>query len=119
MRSFRQILEQEEEPGIDFGRHHVTHSENIGGYDIPFASVDSSHVDEIGYNPAERKLYIRFSNGSLYEYNNVDSEDEWQGLVDAGERGANVNDSKGKYLAAYIKGPHPIKDPIKPYTRIK
>jgi len=119
MKTFRQILEQENETEIDFGRHAVSHVENIGGYDVPFASVDSSHVDEIGYNPVERKLYIRFSNGSLYKYEDVDGEDEWQRLVDAGERGTSVNDSKGKYLATYIKGPHPIQDPIKSYTRIK
>ena len=109
--------EPETQSEVYFGKHTVSHTENIEGYNVPFASVQSSHIDEIGYNPVESKLYIRYSGGSLYAYSDVD-EQEWRGLADAGELGDSPSESKGKYVAMYIKGPSPRKSPLKAYERI-
>lgn len=37
-------------------------------------TVDSEAVWQIGYDPAERVLYIRFSSGDLYGYEEVPAE---------------------------------------------
>lgn len=57
--------------------------------------VSSSNVSEVGYNLLERKLGVRFTNGSEYEYYDVD-EPTFFALRDA--------TSVGKYLNAGIKG---------------
>lgn len=102
---------------VYFGRHTISHTESINGHSIPFASVRSSHIDEIGYDPTEQTLYIKCSGGALYAYSDVDDE-EWRGLVDAGEMGDSPSESKGKYVAMYIKGPNPRTSPLKAYERI-
>ena len=136
MKSFRQILSEQDDvdPDVDpdavqsdeivpYGKanigKHRAFPENIDGYNIYFAPVKSTHVAEIGYNAQTKTLYIRFLNGSLYAYDDVDEEGEWEGLVNAGERGDSPSTSKGKYLHTYIKGPHPRTAPIKHYARIE
>ena len=41
--------------------------------------VDSSNIDEIGYDTDQQELYIRFIDGNLYVYRNV-SEIEFTSL---------------------------------------
>lgn len=63
--------------------------------DIKWQSVESSNIDEIGYDEGKKELRILFKSGAEYVYHDV-GEDVVQGLLDA--------DSKGKYLNEHIKG---------------
>ena len=56
--------------------------------------VDSSAIDSIAYDKDEKKLWIRFTSGSLYEYRNV--EESTVNELDEAE-------SKGKYFHNNIK----------------
>ncbi len=56
--------------------------------------VESTNLDEVGYDETTLKLTIKFKNHSVYEYSNVPSY-IYQGLMYA--------PSKGQYHAAYIK----------------
>ena len=56
--------------------------------------VGSSNVDSIGYDDKTQTLYIRFLDGSLYEYHDV-PEEMWTGLANA--------ESKGSFLHWFIK----------------
>ena len=38
---------------------------------IKMIKVDSSNVDEVGYDEAEQVLYVRFLTGALYIYKGV------------------------------------------------
>ena len=60
--------------------------------------VDSSNIDEIGYNTAQQELYIRFLDGNLYVYRNV-PEIEFSSLMNAS--------SYGKYFHINIKNQYP------------
>lgn len=84
------------------GRHTIVRYQNLFGRRVPFLSVDSSHIDEIGYSPSRQKLYVRFWNGALYGYFRV-TEQEWKGLVDAGERGPTYKKSKGKFFWKFFR----------------
>lgn len=57
--------------------------------------VKSSNLKEIAYDPDERILGVRFLNGTEYEYKNIPPQ-IFEGLKNA--------DSKGTYLARYVKG---------------
>lgn len=59
------------------------------------SDFSSSNIAEIAYDEGSETLEIRFHNGSVYQYFDV-PEAMWDGLKNA--------DSKGKYLAANIKG---------------
>lgn len=61
--------------------------------------VDSSNIQQVGYDSENMQLYIRFlakgnSSSSLYVYSDVEPE-VWEGLFSA--------ESKGSYLHHYIK----------------
>ncbi len=45
-------------------------------------SVSSTSVSEAGYDPATEKMYLRFSGGQLYEYDDVKQHD-FDGLISA------------------------------------
>ena len=61
--------------------------------------VDSSSIEEIGYDKEQQELYIRFlNNGSLYVYRNV-PEIEFTSLKEAS--------SHGKYFHHNIKNNYP------------
>lgn len=60
--------------------------------------VSSSNVASIGYDENYQILYIRFHNGSLYEYKGVPV-GEFQGLMSAS--------SVGSYLHRNIKNLYP------------
>lgn len=59
--------------------------------------VNSSNVDEIGYNPETKVLSVRFKQGGLYHYNNVEPE-KYDALKKA--------DSIGSHLHKHIKPHH-------------
>jgi hypothetical protein len=60
--------------------------------------VASSNIRSIGYDPATQTLEVEFTNGSIYQYFNVD-----QGLFDQMMASA----SKGQFLNAYIRNGYP------------
>lgn len=57
--------------------------------------VDSSNIDQIGYDAAQMELHVIFKGGSLYVYSDVPAEvfDELQ-----------IAGSKGRYLNLRVKG---------------
>ena len=55
--------------------------------------VESSNVDAIGFE--NQMLIVRFLNGSVYSYSNVDVE-TYRKFLEA--------ESKGKFLCKFIKG---------------
>jgi KTSC domain len=60
--------------------------------------VTSSNISAIGYDADSQTLEVEFTNGSVYQYSSVPS-DEYEGFMNA--------DSKGKYLHANIKDRYP------------
>lgn len=58
-------------------------------------TVSSSNIASIGYDESTSTLEIEFNNGSIYHYFDV-PKNEYDGIVNA--------ESRGKYLAANIKG---------------
>lgn len=58
--------------------------------------VSSSNLNSVGYENST--LYVRFNDGSLYSYSGV-PEYVYNELMNAS--------SKGRYLAAYVKGHYP------------
>ena len=40
--------------------------------DVVMFTVDSSNVNEIGYDDTEMNLYVSFKNGSVYWYNGIE-----------------------------------------------
>jgi len=65
---------------------------------IPWEDVDSSNVKQVFYDDKSKSLAVRFINGGLYVYTNVDME-VYSGLMFA--------ESVGKYLNQAIKGVYP------------
>lgn len=61
---------------------------------IELIPVESSNLAAIGYDPQIKSLYVKFNNGSLYEYKNVEQE-----AFDALEK----SPSKGQHLNSVIK----------------
>ncbi len=60
--------------------------------------VSSSNIASIGYDPASETLEIEFTNGSIYQYFNVNS-----GLYDQ----LMAAPSKGQFLNTYIRNAYP------------
>lgn len=58
-------------------------------------NVESSHMATMGYEPNTQMLTIGFKNNTVYEYYKVPP-NVWDELKAA--------ESKGKYLAKYVKG---------------
>ncbi len=58
-------------------------------------SVQSSHLERVGYDKQAQELYVEFKDGSLYCYTSV-SEETYDELVRA--------DSVGKFFHAHIYG---------------
>ena len=65
---------------------------------VAMTKVNSSNVDEIGYDEATQIVYVRFLNNSLYIYKNV-PEIVYQGLLNA--------PSVGSYLHRNFKNVYP------------
>ena len=63
-------------------------------------AVISSSLSEVGYDPSEQRLEIRFRSGGTYEYYNV-PEEVYTDLVE--------DDSVGKYFHAEIKDQYQFK----------
>ena len=61
----------------------------------PMEYVSSSNVEQVGYDPESRELWVRFLSGDTYVYSNVD-EGTHQSLITAS--------SVGSYLNRAIKG---------------
>ena len=57
--------------------------------------VESSSIDAVGYDPASKRLYVRFTSGNNYVYYEV-AKRVFDDLLAA--------DSKGRFLNAEIKG---------------
>lgn len=66
--------------------------------DIEMVKVDSSNVDEVGYDEKEQVLYVRFLTGALYIYKGV-GKYEFEGLCAA--------PSVGSYLHRNIRNNYP------------
>ena len=62
--------------------------------------VRSTNIAEVGYDPAARRLEIRFRGGRTYEYLNVPT-DVFEGLLNAS--------SKGAYFHRRIRGRYPTR----------
>ena len=53
--------------------------------------VTSSNLSAVGYNASTYSLYIKFHDGSTYEYSGV-PENIYSGLMSAGSKGSYAND---------------------------
>ncbi len=62
---------------------------------IAYQSVESSNIDQVGYDAETQELGVRFNNGSEYVYSGVPGE-VFADFLDA--------ESAGKYLNQAIKG---------------
>ena len=62
-------------------------------------SVSSSNISEIGYDPAERTLYVKFRSGAEYRYHEVPQE-VYDKLREA--------TSAGKFLYQQVSGVYPF-----------
>lgn len=60
--------------------------------------VSSSNVSAVGYDGAERRLFVRFTNGSFYRYDGVD-ETTYHSFLTA--------PSKGKFVWRYLRDQYP------------
>jgi hypothetical protein len=60
--------------------------------------VDSSNIESVGYDPDTAQLHVRFTNGSLYQYENVPP-DVHQDLM--------ASSSIGTQLHQVVKGQYP------------
>ena len=65
-------------------------------WDVEMYPVESSHISEVGYDENSQSLYVRFTNGTLYQYFDI-SPDIWDQLL--------YSTSKGVYLNENIKKP--------------
>lgn len=65
---------------------------------VEFYPVDSSNVNEIGYDDMEGVLYVRFLNGALYYYESVPPE-VWESFLYAS--------SKGRFVHTDLKNVYP------------
>lgn len=59
--------------------------------------VKSSNIRAIGHDPESKTLEVEFSNGGVYHYHGVDS-DQYNELLKA--------ESVGRHLNTHIKGHH-------------
>lgn len=57
--------------------------------------VDSSNLEQVGYDPDGMELYVQFKDGSLYVYTEVPAQ-VYDGLL--------LASSKGSYLHREVKG---------------
>jgi len=71
--------------------------------EVEFFPVESTNVDQIGYDDDDMSLYIRFINGALYVYEGVPP-DVWEQLL--------YTPSKGKFIHTDLKN-------IYPYARVE
>ena len=60
--------------------------------------VESSNIESVGYDPETQQLQVRFTNGSLYQYDDVPAEVH-QDLMGS--------DSIGTQLHQAVKGTYP------------
>lgn len=61
---------------------------------VKMIPVQSSNLQAVGYDVSEKRLYVRFLNGSEYVYFNV-PENIYQGLMQAA--------SHGQFLDRFVK----------------
>ena len=62
---------------------------------VVWTEVESSNIDQIGYDEDRQELHVLFNSGSEYVYAGV-SDTTVKAFIEA--------DSKGKFLNQYIKG---------------
>jgi len=48
---------------------------------VYWVSVDLTRAEAVSYDASERVIYVRFHNGTVYQYENCDS-DVWEELID-------------------------------------
>ena len=64
---------------------------------IDLVPVTSSNIDAVGYDPQEKILAVKFKDGSLYHYSDVEK-DVHEGLTSAKSIGAHFHKNiKGSY----------------------
>ncbi len=59
--------------------------------------IQSTNISEIGYDPATKRMHVKFHNGAVYEYHDVQQK-TYDALM--------ASPSKGKYLHAHIEETH-------------
>lgn len=64
---------------------------------VAMEKVESSMIDQMGYNKESKELMVQFVNGGIYSYKDV-PEKVFEGLKKA--------ESKGKYFLKKIKDKH-------------
>jgi len=62
--------------------------------DIPFLEVESSNIEAVHYDLMNKELYVKFTSGSIYSYQNVEHH-VYDSLVNA--------DSIGKFFGKEIR----------------
>lgn len=55
-----------------------------------YKKVKSTHIDEIGHDPDKNELFIKFSTGSVYVYENVTPTDHKK-LMNSKSKGIHLN----------------------------
>ena len=64
---------------------------------VNWQPVASSNISAVGYDADTSTLYVRFTNGSEYAYDDV-PQDEFDNLVNASSVGSALNENiKGQY----------------------
>lgn len=63
-------------------------------------NVVSSNIAQVGHDPNQNVLIVRFKNGAYYRYDNV-SEQVYNNFITA--------QSIGKYFQSYIRNAYPFK----------
>jgi hypothetical protein len=66
--------------------------------EVPRLPVQSAMAKAVGYDRDRHQLQVEFKNGSVYEYNGVDSQ-TWEAFK--------TSDSAGKFFNQAIKGNYP------------
>jgi lysyl-tRNA synthetase class 2 len=61
--------------------------------------VKSSNIKAIGHDPAAKKLRVEFTNGGLYEYQDV-APHHYSTMLS--------HESPGKYFAQHVRGSHGV-----------
>ena len=74
-----------------------------GAQPIAMLPVNSSMANAVGYDPSQQVLQVEYSNGSVYEYSDIDTE-TWESLQTTDSIGRFINQNiKGQYQSKRIK----------------
>lgn len=71
-----------------------------GSQPLAMLPVNSSMANAVGYDASQQILQVEYSNGSVYEYSDIDAQ-TWESLQ--------ATDSIGRFINHNIKGHYPSK----------